>query len=122
MSRRRKAESLGLPDAGARWTRTEGERVVAAWAKSGESMLGFAQRHGFSCQRLAWWRSKVNDSATERSLVGLTPVVLRASAGGCDAVVTVEISDAVRVHVRDIEQAPSAWVASLVCALGRAER
>jgi hypothetical protein len=37
------------------WREAEARVVVEAWRTSGESLAGFARRHGLGPQRIGWW-------------------------------------------------------------------
>ena len=60
-----------------RWTRESAALVLAAWERSGESLAGFAARHGLQVQRLRRWRRRLREAAEDVEfapvLVGATP-------------------------------------------------
>lgn len=45
------------------WTEIEARGVIAAWQKSGMSILDFARDRGIVPQRIYWWRKKFDDDA-----------------------------------------------------------
>jgi hypothetical protein len=42
------------------WRESEGRLVVAAWKRSGETLAGFAGRHGIHPDRVARWAKRVD--------------------------------------------------------------
>ena len=69
------------------WSADEGERLVAAWRRSGESPTAFARRYGIAAHRL-YYRITTTDArgaATEHAAVPFHPVRVlptRDDAGG----------------------------------------
>lgn len=59
------------------WTSDDAKRVLAAWKNSGESMAGFAHRHGLNAQRIAWWRERLASTPVAAALT-VVPVTVRA--------------------------------------------
>ena len=50
-----------------RWSAVEAESVLSVWRQSGDSLAGFARRHGLDAWRLMRWRRKLSqDSETIR--------------------------------------------------------
>lgn len=76
-----KQELSGLR--GKRWTPAEARTVLAAQEASGETVAGFARRHGLLAQRLSWWRSRLGEWREESTAAAqmLVPAVVRASGG-----------------------------------------
>lgn len=115
-----------MAKSGSEWERTilEGRRwddgvargAIAAWRRSGLSMVAFARRHGVSPQRLSWWRKRVEDEGDARGVAPapFVPVTLAVST----ATVEVVVGD-VRVHVMQADDVTPAWVAELVATLRR---
>lgn len=60
-----------------RWTRETARKVLAAWERSGESMVRFAGRHRLQPQRLRRWRRRL--AAVAEPPLELAPVVVRAT-------------------------------------------
>jgi hypothetical protein len=58
--------------------------MVEAWRTSGESLSGFAQRHGVDPRRVARWAGRVDGS--EPAAVRFHPVRLANSDGGGGAI------------------------------------
>jgi transposase-like protein len=99
-----------------KWRPAQGERVIAAWRASGESMNGFARRHGLKVERIRYWRERVPAGASPKALAkvespaAFVPVVVRPlqevraalamSAGG----ERIEIYDTARVDPRWLSQ------------------
>lgn len=46
------------PRRGQRWSRSDGEAMVAAFEGSGMSVAEFARRHGLVDQRVHWWLTR----------------------------------------------------------------
>ena len=120
MSGRGRSEAM-VPAAGMRWKASDAQRALSAWESSGESMSGFARRHGLSPQRLLWWRERLKAKRSPER-VSLAPLVLRSIGESAPGAVTIEVDGGIMVHVREVERAPASWVAALVSALGRGER
>jgi hypothetical protein len=108
----------------ARWKRAEAGRVLSDWRQSGESMTGFARRHGLGLHRLHYWREQLGGkvSAVEAQGVRLVPAVLRRSpplaveSRTAWAPVCV-VTDGVRVELSDPQGTDPQWVAALVSSL-----
>ena len=65
------------------WTEVEARGVLAAWAKSGQSLPVYARSRGFVPQRLHWWKKKLRFGApvpAKRPMVSLIPVQLAEAA------------------------------------------
>lgn len=90
---------------------------MAEWLESGESLRGFARRHGHSVQQLTYWSRRLAEEAEPARAPGpevtFTPVRLLEAAGGrvevtlvsgdrvvVDGVVTPEILAAVVTALR----------------------
>lgn len=112
----------------AQWKESDARRVLEALAESGDTLSGFARRHGLTPQRISWWRSRLGEwtPATQAAdpwpsgpaESGFIPVVAR----GCElvssqAVAVVRVGN-VAIEVRDLSEATTAWLASFVDALG----
>ena len=97
-----------------RWGAEEARRVLAAWRRSGLSMNAFAREHGFTAQRLGWWKQKVGEGGAE--LAHFVPVVVgRATAGGTAAVtVVVRSPRGTAVEVLDAQAVSPEWLSVLV--------
>lgn len=72
-SRRETGLEAWTPPRGRRWSRRDGERMLAALRSSGLSAPRFAAHHSLSVQRVYWWKHQLRGSA------GATPA---DSAGG----------------------------------------
>jgi len=53
--------------------------VLAEQEASGESLAGFAWRHGFKVQRLHWWRSRIGDWEPAAEEARLVPALIEAT-------------------------------------------
>jgi transposase-like protein len=101
----------------ARWGESEARAALAALDESGETMAAFAGRHGYSVQRLTFWRKRLGrDARIGFQQVTLPLVATQFRAGREDAMIGITVGDVV-VRVRegiDVER-----LAELVRALGR---
>jgi len=62
------------------WREAEARIVVDAWRESGESMRGFAARHGFQAARLGRWVKRLGGAGREAAAgISFLPVRLRAA-------------------------------------------
>ena len=126
MGNRRESRALvALADTSRRWTEDDARRVLAAWARSEETVGAFARRHGLPVHRVYWWHRRLgvdrlphtehSGTPTERAFV---PVIIRpVVSSGAPAPITVVV-DGVRVEVAERDHVSAAWVAALVRALG----
>ena len=106
---------------GRRWSEDEARRVIAAYAASGESVSGFATRHGIDSQRLYWWRRRLGDGVCEprgKATVSLVPVTVREQPAACDGVAMVVSAEGVRIEVREVDATTASWVSMVVASLG----
>jgi len=105
------------------WKRDEAERVLADWAKSGESMAAFARRNQLGLHRLQWWRGQLTQqpAAAAHEPVRLLPVVPRqAPLIALESVAASAVSVTVgstRIDVSDVRQTDPRWLAALVAEL-----
>jgi hypothetical protein len=101
------------------WRADDGRRVLAAWKNSGESMAGFADRHGLNAQRLAWWRARLGMAAP--AAMTLVPVTVRATPAARPEgpALSLVIGDDMRIDVSDASRVPPLWFAAVVDALSR---
>lgn len=101
------------------WKADDAKRVLAAWKRSGDSMAGFADRHGLNAQRLAWWRERL--ASTPTPSMTLVPVTVRAApvAPASAAPLSLIVCDGVRVDVTDASRVSPLWFAAVVDALSR---
>jgi hypothetical protein len=96
-----------------RWSAEDGQAVVDAWRRSGQSSGEFARRHGIAEVRLLRWSTRIVE------LPAFVPVVVK---GGEPANEThhVEVVLTSGVVVRTAAGTPAAWLAELVRALEKA--
>jgi transposase-like protein len=96
------------------WKPEDARRIVAAWEQSGESMSGFAARHGLRSARIAWWRERLVEDGPV-----FVPITVREGErdGASPAPVAIAVG-AVRIEVNPVAVVP-AWCAALVDALAR---
>jgi transposase-like protein len=111
---------LALPDR--KWTRVDGERLVAAWQESGLSVREFARQHGIDAQRVQWWKRRIIGVAGETKLrkdqgARFVPVTARRSEGSQPAVI-VRVGDAV-IEVHEPSVVAPGWLAVLVSQYAR---
>ena len=106
---------------GGRWTAEEAQRVLASQSASGETLTGFARRHGLHRQRLLWWRSRLQewraDEGAGRAM--LVPAVVPAAPDpGRPPQVSLRLGAEVQIEVADTSVVRPQWLAELVQALG----
>ena len=128
MQRRKRLDVATVIRGGARWSAEDAQQILDEWARSGETLYGFAQRHGIVPQRMSWWRKRlgckregrVADSAIIAAVASpFLPVMVRAAEED-RVLATVEIAGGLRVDLRSLDRASAAWVAQLVKVLGAA--
>lgn len=112
----------------AQWRESDARRVLEALAASGDTLAGFARRHGLTPQRISWWRVRLGDwtpaaPAAEVSPqhpleTGFVPVIASRVETGSSRVVAVIRVGNVAIDVCDASAASAAWLASFVDALG----
>ena len=74
-------------------------RLIAGHARSGESVAGFARRHGISAETFYWWRSEIRrrDRASDprhRVRTGFVEVSVAATTD-----LVLEVADGVRLRI-----------------------
>jgi transposase-like protein len=119
---RKQADWQRATAAGKFWTAADAREALAACARSGETTVAFARRHGLSAKRLYWWRQRLRK---ERNVEGVEarfiPVTVRpgkiergaagAQTNGCVAAV---VDGELRVEVGDASAVSAAWIAELL--------
>ena len=111
---------VALPDR--KWTRVDGERLVAAWQQSGLSIREFARQHGIDAQRVQWWKRRIIGVAGEtkrREEEGarFVPVIASRGADSPPAVI-VRFGDVV-IEVHEPSVVAPGWVAVVVSECAR---
>ena len=101
-----------LPDRDDTWTPDEASIVLEQWRRSGESIAGFARRHGIAATRLYWWKKRLATS----SLALVPAVVTAAPASTSTAAMTIRLRDGIAI---EIAEASPSWVAAMVVELER---
>lgn len=100
------------------WRADDAGRVLVAWKSSGESMAGFAERHGLNAQRIAWWQKRL--ASTASATLTLVPVTVRAEAPPrASAALSFVVGGNLRIDVTDASRVPPLWFAAVVDALSR---
>ena len=81
------------------WREAEARVLVEAWRSSGETLLGFARRHGVECRRLARWVSRLQEA--EEGSLRFHPVRLveRPAETGAGAPIEIQLTGGRRVRV-----------------------
>ena len=75
------------------WSEDEGQRIVAAWRRSGESPAAFARHYGIAVHRL-YYRITTADArgaATDRGPAGFHPVRVLSTRGDAGDAAPMEI-------------------------------
>lgn len=102
------------------WTAAEARAALREWRSSGEPLERFAQRRGWTAQRLRWWRTRLSE--WEEGPPGgsaLAPVVITGQPSMRPAAaVTLRAGDLV-VEVADVEAVPAGWLSAFMRGLGR---
>ena len=91
-----------------RWTELEARAALLALESSGESVVGFARRHGLDAQRLYAWRRRLQGPTAEaESVPTFVEVIAEAAAKQHDGVfeVVLRTGDVVRVPRQFDDQA-----------------
>jgi transposase-like protein len=101
------------------WKPDDARRVLADWARSGESMAEFAHRHGINPERISWWRERLASKTS--ATVTLVPVTVRdaVTLAPKGAALSLVLADDVRVEVADPSRVSPQWFAAVVDALSR---
>jgi hypothetical protein len=79
------------------WREAEARVMVKAWRHSGESLAGFARRHGVDRRRVGRWASRVETRAP--APVHFHPVRLADPGGGGGAAIEIHLVGGQRVRV-----------------------
>lgn len=97
-----------------RWGAEEARRVITAWRRSGLSLNAFAREHGFTAQRLGWWKRKVGAGGAE--LARFVPVVVGPTTATATARATVVLRSprGTAVEVLDAQAVSPEWLSALV--------
>jgi hypothetical protein len=94
------ARKTGIAEVAARpyWREAEARIVVEAWRNGGESLSGFARRHGVDPGRVARWAARLERAATP---VRFHPVrlALREPGDGGGAAIEIHLVGGLRVRV-----------------------
>ena len=112
---------LALPDR--KWTKVDGERLIAAWQESGLSVREFARQHGIDAQRVQWWKRRIvgiegRANEREHQSARFVPVIARRGEGPHPMVI-VKVGDVV-VEVHEPSVVAPGWIAALVSEYVRA--
>ncbi len=112
----------------AQWRESDARRVLDALAESGETLSGFARRHGLTPQRLSWWRRRLGEwtQATQGTEPlqagpcesGFIPVLTRGNERSWSSAVAVVRVGNVAIEIHELSDATTAWLATFVEALG----
>ena len=106
------------PPKGRRWTRGDGEQMVAALGTSGLSAHRFAEEHGLSAQRVYWWRDRLRSQRDgTQAAPALIPVriVEQERREGQDGTLEIVLRDGAVVRVP--RRVDLGWLREVVAAL-----
>ncbi len=79
--------------------RAKMERLVARWRASGETLSGFARRHGVSRDKLQYWNQRLSSASPSRTTqLFLMPVQLLGRPQERDAALEVVLAGTRRVR------------------------
>jgi transposase-like protein len=102
------------------WDADTARRVLAAWRKSGHSLVEFARKYGVNAQRLSWWRKRLEAGEEGRPGAGpLTFVPAHVTGLASVASLVVRLPGGVVVEALDAGAVAPGWIAELAQALGR---
>jgi hypothetical protein len=93
------AKKAGVAEVAVRryWREAEARVMVEAWRHSGESLAGFARRHGVDRRRVARWASRVEER--EPAPVHFHPMRLADHGGGGGSAIEIHLVGGHRVRV-----------------------
>lgn len=96
-----------------RWGAEEARRVLAAWQRSGISLNAFAREHGFTAQRLGWWKRRLDKGGGEE-LARFVPVVVhQGERERVSATVVLRSPRGTAVEVLDAQAVSPEWLSVL---------
>jgi transposase-like protein len=101
------------------WTDHDARTVLDEWRRSGDSLAGFARKHGVTSARLYWWRKKLQATRAAAPAPAPRPPsmsLVPASIMSGGATLTIRLSGEVSIDVAD---ASPSWVAAMVAELTR---
>jgi len=102
-------------DDGRFWKAAQARAALAAWERSGETVVEFARRNGLGAKRLYWWRHRLKaERSLEEGESKLIPVTVRATAADDRGSHIVVMDGELRIEVGDVEAVSPAWVAALL--------
>ncbi len=112
MARRSSSSAILASLRDRRWTEADGRRVLAAQARSGQSVAAFAREHGLDAQRVFWWRRRLGDVSGQDAAESMTfaPVVVTGTSGVAAVVRIGEIE----IEVVDPARVAPEWLADLL--------
>jgi transposase-like protein len=99
-----------------RWTEKEARKVLRAHARSGKSVLAFAEEHGLVAERVYRWRRRLDGGAPEHDDhdrehdIEFAPVVVTNAR---ESAVLVRVGE-LEVEVTDPSNVPPEWIASVL--------
>jgi hypothetical protein len=105
-----------------RWTVEEAREALQHWKQSGQSADAYASAHGFSAQRLWWWKKRLGGVTTSRKretrlVAKLVPAVIRVPEPVVvERAVSIRVAGGLSVDI-DASRVPPSWVAELVAEL-----
>jgi hypothetical protein len=95
------ARKTGVTEVAARpyWREAEARTVVEAWRNSGESLSGFARRHGVDPGRVARWAARLERASTPVRFHPVRLARLREHDDGGGAAIEIHLVGGQRVRV-----------------------
>lgn len=103
-----------LPDPADAWTDGDARLVLDECRRSGETIAGFARRHGVTASRLYFWKKRLQGNA--RPAAPPTLSLVPASIISAEATLTIRLPGEVAIEVAN---ASPSWAAALVAELAR---
>lgn len=112
-----------------RWSAAGAKQLLEVWKTSGESLAGFAERHGFNEKRLRRWKEKIGRTQIDvvprrkrdsvAKAIRIAPVIAqkieRADAWtlGCAVALFVN-QEGVRIEIHDPSAIAPDWIREMV--------
>jgi hypothetical protein len=115
----RARRSIGPELTNRHWNAATARRILAAWRRSGQSLVAFARERGIGAQRLYWWRKRLDPKAQEAGTPATSLAFIPAAVAGTGpaARIALRFRGGVEVEATGADAVPAEWVASLARAL-----
>ena len=94
-----------------RWNAKIARESLDEFAVSGMSLAAFARSHGVNFQRLFWWRKRLGQTRSAKSVTFIPAAISRGPA------ITLRLPGGIAIEATDTAALPVGWVAKLARAL-----